>query len=148
MSWLLWLLAAVGLAIGEFFSLTLAFGILSGSALVAALVAGFGAPLPLQLVAFVVSTVLGMVVVRPVALRHMARPGLVRDGTDALVGRRATVVQEVSADAGLVHLAGEDWTARPYRDGLVIPRGASVEVMEIAGATAIVYPQDLPLTEG
>ena len=41
---------------------------------------------------------------------------------------------------GLVKLAGETWTARPYDEDLVIPPGAKVEVFEIRGATAYVHP--------
>jgi membrane protein implicated in regulation of membrane protease activity len=41
---------------------------------------------------------------------------LVREGSDALVGKKAVVVQEVSADRGLIRLAGEDWSARAYDD--------------------------------
>ena len=43
MWWLAWLIAAVALGVAEAFSLTLAFGIFSAAALLAAVVAGFGA---------------------------------------------------------------------------------------------------------
>ena len=45
MPWVAWLLAAAALALAEFFTLTLAFGLLAGAALVAAVVAGLGGPL-------------------------------------------------------------------------------------------------------
>ena len=85
---------------------------------------------------------MGLVAVRPIAKRHLALPPATRDGSDALVGRSAVVTREVSATGGVVHLSGEDWSARPYVEGLVIPAGVQVDVFEIAGATALVHPRD------
>lgn len=148
MSWLLWLVAAVALGVAEAFSLTLAFGILGAAALVAAVTAGVGAPWTIQILAFAAAAALGLLVIRPVAVRHRARPALTRDGTDALIGRRATVLEEVTAERGLVKISGENWSARAFDEDLVIPAGSAVDVMEIQGATAIVYPHDLPLSRG
>ena len=52
------------------------------------------------------------------------------------------VTREVSATGGLVHLSGEDWSARPYDEDLVIPPGVRVDVFEIEGATALVHPRE------
>ncbi len=147
MWWLLWLGAAVLLGVGEFFTLTLVFGLLASAALVAAVVAGLGAAVPLQVLAFAATAGVGFVAVRPVAKRHLALPPISREGSDALVGRSALVTREVSATGGLVHLSGEDWSARPYDDDLVIPPGVRVDVFGIEGATALVHPREpLPLT--
>ncbi|NLT28927.1 MAG: NfeD family protein [Propionibacterium sp.] len=143
MHWLLWLLLAGALGVAEYLTLTLAFGILAGAAMVAAVVAGFGGGLVLQLLAFALAGTLGMLIMRPIARRHRRQPPLLRDGTDALVGRSAVVLEEVSAGRGLIRLAGEDWTARPFDDTQTIEVGATVEVMEIDGAHAVVYPREL-----
>lgn len=142
MWWLVWLATAVALGAAEFFTLTLVFGLLASAALVAAVVAGLGAALPLQLAAFAATAGVGLVAVRPIAKRHLALPPSSREGTDALVGRSAVVTREVSAAGGLVHLSGEDWSARPYDEDLVIPAGARVDVFLIDGATALVHPRD------
>ncbi|GAB2824294.1 NfeD family protein [Streptomyces daliensis] len=143
MPWFLWLLAAAGLGVAEFFTLTLVLGLLSGAALVAAVVAGVGIGVFGQLVAFGVAAGAGLVMVRPVALRHMAQLPLMREGSDALIGKRAEVVQEVTATCGLIKLSGEEWSARAFDESLVIPAGTLVDVMEIEGATAVVYPREL-----
>ena len=44
---------------------------------------------------------------------------------------------------GLIELSGEEWSARAFDEYQVIPVGALVDVMEIEGATAIVYPREL-----
>jgi membrane protein implicated in regulation of membrane protease activity len=141
-----WLVAAVLLGVVEFLTLTLAFGLLAGAALVAAIAAGLGASVPVQLLAFAVTGGIGLVAVRPIAKRHLALPPASRDGSDALVGRSAVVTREVSASGGIVHLSGEDWSARPYVEDLVIPPGVRVDVLGIEGATALVHPRD-PLPE-
>ena len=88
------------------------------------------APVVVQFLAFAVTGGIALVAVRPIAKRHLALPPLSRDGSDALVGRSALVTREVSATGGLVHLSGEDWTARPYDEHLVIPPGVRVAVEE------------------
>jgi membrane protein implicated in regulation of membrane protease activity len=143
MPWFVWLLAAAALGVAEFFTLTLVLGLLAGAALVAAVVAGVGVGLLGQLVALGAAAAVGLVVIRPVALRHMDQQPPTREGSDALIGRRAEVVQEVTATRGLIKLSGEEWSARALDESLVIPVGASVDVMEIEGATAIVYPRAL-----
>ncbi|GAA2090558.1 hypothetical protein GCM10009801_55550 [Streptomyces albiaxialis] len=143
MPWFLWLLAAAALGAAEFFTLTLVFGLLAGAALVTAVVAGVGIGILGQLVALGVTAAAGLLVVRPVALRHMTQSPVTREGSDALIGKRAEVLQEVTATRGLVKLSGEDWSARSLDESQVIPVGALVDVMEIEGATAIVYPHEL-----
>ncbi|MFF3098234.1 NfeD family protein [Streptomyces cyaneofuscatus] len=143
MPWLAWLLAAAALGVAEFFTLTLVFGLLAGAALVAAVVAGVGIGLLGQLVALALAAVAGLVLVRPVALRAMDRSPITLEGSDALIGKRAEVMQEVTATHGLVKISGEEWSARALDETQVIPVGALVDVMEIEGATAVVYPREL-----
>ena len=142
MLWLAWLAVALVLGVAEFFTLTLAFGLLAGAATVAAVVAGAGGSVLLQVVAFAATGATGLLVVRPIAMRHMAQPPLIRDGSDALVGRPAIVTREVTDVRGLIRVAGEEWSARSYDEQQVIPVGARVDVMQIDGATAVVYPRD------
>ncbi|MGW2354357.1 NfeD family protein [Actinacidiphila glaucinigra] len=143
MAWFVWLLAAGVRGAAEFFTLTLVLGLLAGAALVAAVVAGVGIGVAGRLVAFGVAAAAGLVLVRPVALRHMAQQPHTQEGSDALIGKRAEVMQEVTATRGLIKLSGEDWSARALDESLVIPVGALVDVMEIEGATALVYPREL-----
>ncbi|MFF5497498.1 NfeD family protein [Streptomyces aquilus] len=143
MPWFVWLLLAAALGVAEIFTLTLVLGLFAGAALVAAVVAGVGVGTLGQLVALGVTAAAGLLLARPAALRYMAQPPVMRDGSDALIGRRAEVVQEVTATRGLVRLGGEEWTARAFDESHVIPVGTLVDVMEIQGATAVVYPREL-----
>jgi membrane protein implicated in regulation of membrane protease activity len=142
-AWIAWLIVAAALGVAEFFTLTLAFGLLAAAALVAAVVAGVGGSLLVQVLAFAITGAVGLVIVRPIARRQMTHPALVREGSYALTGKKAVVIEEVTGTQGLVKLAGEVWSARALDEDQVIPVGATVDVMEIEGATAIVYPREL-----
>ena len=143
MPWIAWLIAAAALGVAEYLTLTLAFGLLAAAALVAAVVAGLGGPLLAQVLAFAIAGAVGLLIVRPIARRQLTHPPLVREGSYALVGKKALVVEEVTGTQGLVKLAGEVWSARALDEDHVIPAGTPVDVMEIEGATAIVYPREL-----
>ncbi|MGH3775347.1 MAG: NfeD family protein [Pseudonocardiaceae bacterium] len=140
--WVIWLIIAVVLGVVEIFTLTAALGLLGVAALITSGFAAIGLPVPLQLLVFAVAAAAGLVVVRPIAARHMLGPQLQRFGVDALAGRTAYVVQEVTGRDGTVRIGGEEWTARALDESLVIPAGAAVDVIQIDGATAVVYPRD------
>ncbi|MFI5763104.1 NfeD family protein [Streptomyces sp. NPDC051563] len=139
--WLIWLIVAGVLAVAEIFTLTAALGLLGVAALITAGSAALGLPMPLQFLVFTITAAGGVLVVRPMMLRRMLRPQVERFGVDALVGRSAYVVAEVTGAGGRVRIGGEEWTARAYDEALVIPPGTTVDVVEISGATALVYPQ-------
>ena len=143
MPWIAWLITAAALAVAEYFTLTLAFGLLAAAALVAAIVAGIGGPLLAQVLAFAITAAVGLLIVRPIARRQMTHPSPVREGSYALIGKKAVVIEEVTAMQGLIKLSGEVWSARALDENHVIPAGTLVDVMEIEGATAIVYPREL-----
>ncbi len=137
-AWLIWLIAAAVLAGAEALSLDLVLIMLGGGAAGGAITAGAGGSPTLQvLVAIVVA--LGLLLgVRPVAKRHLlGREHLT--GTEALVGRSAVVLSRVDARDGRVRLNGGEWSARSFDDAQVIEAGTTVQVMQISGATAVVW---------
>jgi membrane protein implicated in regulation of membrane protease activity len=142
-SWIIWLIVAAVLGVAELVTMTFAFGLIAIAAVVAAVVGAFHLDLGVQLAAFVAAAGAGLVFIRPVAIRHLKQPPQLRTGAAALVGRSAIVLQEVNEHSGRVRIDGEEWTSRPYLDEtLVIPIGARVDVMQIKGATALVYPRE------
>jgi membrane protein implicated in regulation of membrane protease activity len=135
--WLIWLVLAVVLGIAETLTLTAALGLLGGAALTTAVAAGLGLPVLGQLLVFAGTAVAGLVLVRPVALRHLAR-----SRPDPLVGRPAQVLREVTGRGGMVALDGETWSARALDADLVIGAGATVHVLYSDGATVVVHPRE------
>lgn len=137
--WLIWMIAAGVLAIAEALSLNLVLIMLAGAALAAAGAAAIGAPVLLQVGVFAVVSLGLVAVVRPLAKRRLELPGAERTGIEALRGRDAVVVRTVDQHGGRVKLAGEEWSAEAYDSTQVLPVGTTVQVMEIRGATAIVW---------
>ena len=136
--WGLWMLLAAALGVGEVFTLSFLLGPLAIAAALAGITALLGVPVAVQVVVFTIASLASLVVLRPIATRHMKSAPSSRTGTAALVGTSATVVERVDANGGMVRLGGETWTARPYDDADVIEPGARVEVLQIKGATALV----------
>ena len=141
-TWIIWLISAAVLGTIEIATTTLAFGLLGLAALVAAGAGFLGADGAIQFGAFILTSAVGLGVARPFALRHIRHPPLLRTGTAALVGRTGYVLEEVSDHGGRVRIGGEEWSARPYDETLVIPAGTKVDVLQIEGASALVYPRE------
>ena len=138
-AWVIWLIVAAAFAVGEVATLGLMLGFVAVGAVFAAAVALAGGGLALQLVALLVGAIALLALVRPVATRHLHTPRAIRTGAAALVGARAVVLERVDAHDGRVKINGEVWSARSYDENQVIEPGATVEVFEIRGATALVY---------
>ena len=139
--WVIWLVAACALGVGEmhqggFYLAPFALG-----ALLAAIVALAGVGAGLSAVVFVLASGLVFAMLRPVARRHRHLPPAIRTGAAALIGRPAIVLERISNHEGVGCVkidGGEVWTARSFDDGEVIDAGERVEVVEIKGATAVV----------
>jgi membrane protein implicated in regulation of membrane protease activity len=139
--WIVWLIAAVLLGIGEmhtggFYLLPFAVG-----AAAAAIAAAIGLSFLLSVLIFLVLSGLVVVGLRPIARSHRNLPPAIRTGAQALIGRHATVLERIANTEGVgcVRIeGGEVWTARSFDEDVVIDAGEQVEVVEIRGATALV----------
>ena len=137
--WVLWIIAAGVLAVGEMVTLGFFLGPIALAATMAAIVALAGGPVALQWVVFTAVSAGSLLVLRPIARRHMRMPAQLRTGTAALVGATAVVIERVDRDGGAVRLAGEVWSARSYDEDHAFEPGTRVEVLKIDGATALVH---------
>ena len=136
--WVLWMIAAGVLAVGEIVSLSFFMGPVAVAAIAAAIAAAVGGGLAVQIVVFIVTSIASIGVLRPIARRHLKTPSQLRTGTQALVGRQAEVLERVDRRGGQIKLAGEVWTARSYDEDDVLEVGTQAHVMKIDGATALV----------
>ena len=136
--WVLWMVAAGLLAVGEMFTLGFFLGPVAVAAVVAAIVALAGGGVALQWIVFTAVAAASLLVLRPIARRHLRTPVQLRTGTAALVGARATVLERVDGHGGQVKIGGEVWSARSFDEDQAFEPGARVEVLKIDGATALV----------
>nr|WP_205752802.1 NfeD family protein [Cryptosporangium phraense] len=139
-AWVIWLIVAVGLLVAEMFSLDLVLIMFASGALAGAIAAGAGAPLLIQALVFALISVGSLAAVRPIAKRRLEiAKDPVKHGIDAVRGSDALVLQQVDEHHGLVKIGGEQWTARAYDSTQVIEPGQTVQVVEVKGATALVW---------
>jgi membrane protein implicated in regulation of membrane protease activity len=138
--WIIWLVAACVLGVGEmhqggFYLAPFALG-----AALATIVALLGVGAGLSAVVFLAGSGIVFGTLRPVARRHRRLPPSIRTGAAALVGKHALVLERIANEEGVgcVKIDGEVWTARSYAEDAVIDPGEQVEVVEIRGATALV----------
>ena len=138
--WVLWLIAAVVLAIGEIATMGFFMAPFAAGALVAAVTSGAGAGTAINLIVFLVVSMVALGALRPVARSHRRQPALSRTGTAALVGKNATVLERIANNEGVgcVRIDGEVWTARAFMEEETYEAGTRVQVVEIRGATALV----------
>lgn len=141
-AWVIWLIVAVGLLVAEMFSLDLVLVMFASGALGGAIAAGVGAPLLVQALVFALVSVLSLAVVRPIAKNRLdVAQDPVKHGIDAIRGADALVLEQVDDYHGLVKIGGEQWTARAFDGTQVIEPGQTVQVVEVKGATALVWRQ-------
>jgi membrane protein implicated in regulation of membrane protease activity len=139
-AWVAWAIVAVLLAVGEIFTPGLFFlGPIALAALASTVVAAVGGPVWLQIVVFGVGSFAAVGLLRPIARRHLTMPRAIRTGAAALEGAKAIVLQRVDGRGGRVKIGGEEWSARSYMPDEAFDVGAEVEVVQIQGATALVY---------
>jgi membrane protein implicated in regulation of membrane protease activity len=135
---LIWLIAGIVLIAAEVLSGDFVLVMLGAAALFGAgAEALFGVP-AVSAAVFAV-TALGLLAgVRP-SVKRRWHGQLRADNVAGLIGETAVVTSTVDVDGGQVRLRGGDWSARALDDRQVLEPGTEVTVVEIDGATAVVY---------
>ena len=138
-AWLLWLIGAGLLAVGEVMTLDLVLLMLAGGALGGMVVAMLGGAAILQIVTFIVVSGVLLALVRPIATKHLTdRTPLQLDGVDTLIGKTAKVTVAVDSSSGRIRVGADEWTARSQHSGEAYAVGETVRILQVEGATAVV----------
>ncbi|MGW0434945.1 NfeD family protein [Micromonospora sp. NPDC003197] len=143
---LLWIVLGVVLAVAEIFTTTLFLLMFAVGAFAAAGAAALGAPIGVQALVFAMVSALTVLVARPTIQRHRRKAveaGEEPFGVEAIEGSSALVLEQVDADAGMVKIDGELWTARSYDATQVFAPGERVRVIQVRGATVLVWRDDI-----
>jgi membrane protein implicated in regulation of membrane protease activity len=137
-----WIVLAVVLATAEIFTGTFMLLMLGAGALAAAAVAGVGGPVALQGLVFAGASAASILGIRPFLQRALTRNSdQTPMGLEAIEGSAGLVMERVDLDHGLIKIDGEMWTARPYDATQTFDEGERVRVIEIRGATALVWKE-------
>ena len=141
-AWHIWTILALVIVIGEVFTSGFVLACFALGCLVAALLAFWHLEIAWQLVAFSGASLAAFFGVRPLALKHLASPDLLKTNVDALVGRAGlvTVRLDPATGKGRVTVEGEDWWG--VTDGArVVEAGERVVVVKVDGTRLVVEPE-------
>ena len=140
-AWSAWLAAAAVLGAAEMLGFDLTLVMVAVGALAGMVTALAGAPFALQAIVAAAAAAGMLAVVRPPIVKRLHSGPNLTLGTDKLVGRRGLTTTTVTGmTQGRIRIDGEEWTAAPYDEHLVIEPGQAIEVLQIRGATAYVHP--------
>lgn len=135
---LIWLAIIVVMAIIEIITLGLTTIWFAGGALVAFIASLFGVSLPIQIVLFVIVSLVLLAFTRPFAVKFVNK-NRTRTNAESLIGKSAIVLEDINnlKAEGAVSVNGQEWTARAV-DDTVITKDTVVEIVEIKGVKLMV----------
>ena len=138
-----WLAIVIVLLVIEIATLGLTTIWFAGGALVACVAALLHANIWVQIVLFLVVSVLLLFFTRPLAIRYMNKDRT-KTNVDSMVGKEAVVTEAIDnlKAQGVVQVNGLEWTARSEESQEVIPKGAIVEVGRVDGVKLIVRKKE------
>lgn len=137
-----WIVLAVALAAAEIFTSTFVLVMLAIGAVAAAIVAGLDGPPAAQGIVFAAVSALALLGLRPALQKHLhTNAESAPMGLEAIEGSAGLVLERIDLDHGLIKIEGEMWSARPYDASQTFETGERVRVIEVRGATALVWKE-------
>ena len=137
--WLVWLVIAGALFVGKILTagfLLLWFAI---AAVIAMLVSFVTTNLFIQVLVFVIVSILLLIFTRPLLSKYVKSNNTITN-SNAIIGKMAIVTEEISLlnSTGQINVDGEVWSAKTMDPNLTIPKGSRVEIIGIDGVKACV----------
>ncbi len=95
----------------------------------------------LEIVVFLVVSILMLIFTRPIAVKYF-NSKRIKTNYESVIGSVAKVTQTINNfnATGVVVVAGVEWTARAANDNYIINSGSRVIVKEVSGVKLIVEP--------
>ena len=141
MSPLYWLLAVGVLLVLEMLTLGLTTIWFAGGAFVAFLASLCHVSVPVQIICFLVVSIILLVFTRPIAEKYFNK-NREKTNVDSLIGQTGLVTQDIDNlnAKGQVKVRGQIWTARSISDEVKLHEGQKVSIESISGVKVIVKP--------
>ena len=141
---IIWLIITIVLSVIEIFTMGLVTIWFAAGAAVALLLSLIGTPVAIQVVAFLVVSIVVLVLVRPIATTHFNNR-IKKTNIDAIIGRKLIAKTDIDNlhGTGKVDMDGSTWLAASSVDNIVIPAGEEVVVVEVRGVKLIVEREGL-----
>ena len=135
----LWLIIMIIFIVFEFATMGLTTIWFAFGALVALIAAALHAPFWLQIIVFLLASLIALFALRDVAIKYFNKN---REQTNALglIGQKGIVAEKISniQATGRITVAGQEWAAKALREEDTYEEGTLVVVREIRGVKLIV----------
>ena len=134
--WMVLLILCIGIEVLTLGLTTIWF---AAGALVAIFAALLQAPIFIQVILFLVVSLLSLFFTRPIAVKYFNRDR-VKTNVESMVGRQAIVTGEIDnlQAMGQVTVGGQEWSARTVEEGITLTEGSVVIVRAISGVKLMV----------
>lgn len=136
---IVWLVAVFVFLVLELISMGLTTIWFAGGSVVAFVASLFGAPIPVQILLFIVTSVVMLIFTRPVVEKKLNN-SRTKTNVEEIIGKEGKVTETIDNfnQKGVVVINGLEWSARNGETDDIIPVGAKVIVKEVQGVKVMV----------
>ena len=134
-----WLVLFVILLVIEIFTMGLTTIWFAGGSLLAFVLAYVGFGLPVQIIVFLLASIILLVLTRPIAVKFFNKERQ-KTNAESLIGQKAVVLERVDTlhGTGRTEVNGMEWSAKTDEPGEIIEAGTIVIIEGIQGVKLIV----------
>ncbi|HBA63152.1 MAG TPA: NfeD family protein [Lachnospiraceae bacterium] len=140
---LMWLILFIILLVIEILTLGLTTIWFAGGALAACVAAFLGTGPGVQVILFLVISVVLLVLTRPIAIKHF-NSNREKTNVESMVGRTGVVLEEIDTvrTTGRVEVGGMEWSAKTAESDGMLAKDSIVEVTGIEGVKLVVKKKE------
>ncbi len=145
--WLVWLLIAAVLFVGEIITAGFLLMWFAIAAVVSMLVSFITTNVFIQTLVFLIVSVILLIFTRPLLSKYTKGDNTIMN-SKTIIGQKAIVTEEISLlkGTGQINVNGETWSAKIDNPDITIPKGSRVEIIGIDGVKACVSANyDVPI---
>ena len=138
-----WLVLFVILLIIEIFTMGLTTIWFAGGSLLAFVLAYVGFGLPVQIIVFLLASIILLVLTRPIAVKFFNKERQ-KTNAESLIGQKAVVLERIDTlhGTGRAEVNGMEWSAKTDEPGEIIEAGTIVIIEGIQGVKLIVKKEE------
>ncbi len=138
-----WLVLFVILLVIEIFTMGLTTIWFAGGSLLAFVLAYVGFGLPVQIIVFLLASIILLVLTRPIAVKFFNKERQ-KTNAESLIGQKAVVLERIDTlhGTGRAEVNGMEWSAKTDEPGEIIEAGTIVIIEGIQGVKLIVKKEE------
>lgn len=139
-----WLVLFVVLLVIEIFTMGLTTIWFAGGAILAFILAYVGFGLPVQIIVFLLSSIILLVLTRPLAVKFFNKERQ-KTNAESLIGQKAVVLETIDTlhGTGRAEINGMEWSAKTDESKEIIEAGEVVVIEGIQGVKLIVKKEEV-----